>query len=124
MPSASFIALDEEMTGIMLPNGMGKPISKEETPADRYVNLKLVPERYAIIQLGICLFEQKSVSVSDTVENASFRVVRCSCVLLGCFFPLAHKMNLSLNLVTATLQIYLVPSCGLLYFSGSCLKSI
>jgi hypothetical protein len=82
--NASFIALDEEMTGITPPAGMGKPIAKDETPAERYMNLKLVPERYAIIQLGICLFERKDVGESsDSVDKASFRVVSSFCFLLS-----------------------------------------
>ena len=48
------MAIDEEMTGISLP-GSGRP-NKTETPADRYLELKEVPERYSIIQLGVSLF--------------------------------------------------------------------
>jgi hypothetical protein len=58
LPSASFIAIDEEMTGISLPPGEGSSFSKEEPPSRRYSTLKLVPERYSIIQLGVSLFEQ------------------------------------------------------------------
>jgi poly(A)-specific ribonuclease len=54
LPTAAFIAVDEEMTGISMP-GTGRP-PKEQAPFQRYPILKQVPERYAIIQLGICLF--------------------------------------------------------------------
>ena len=54
LPSATFVAIDEEMTGISLP-GSGRT-NKTETPADRYQELKEVPERYSIIQLGVSLF--------------------------------------------------------------------
>jgi hypothetical protein len=75
LPNASWIAIDEEMTGIMLPGGMAKRPSKDETPAARYPSLKLVPERYAIIQLGICLFEQTGKKDPENGGHASFHVV-------------------------------------------------
>ena len=56
LPSAAFVAIDEEMTGITLPNS-ARP-SKDHTPSQRYQHLKAVPEKYSIIQLGICLFHQ------------------------------------------------------------------
>lgn len=46
------------MTGISLPPTEASPLSKEESPSRRYSTLKLVPERYSIIQLGVSLFEQ------------------------------------------------------------------
>ena len=76
LPNASWIAIDEEMTGISLPPGDVKKICKDESPADRYSTMKLVPERYAIIQLGICLFEHKSSQETDTSDAASFHVRR------------------------------------------------
>jgi hypothetical protein len=54
LPSAAFVAIDEEMTGISLP-GWKRP-KKDDTPAERYNSLKKVPERYTIIQVGISLF--------------------------------------------------------------------
>lgn len=75
LPNASWIALDEEMTGIMLPPAMAKRPSKDETPASRYPSLKLVPERYSIIQLGICLFEQVKTQGVENANDPSFHVV-------------------------------------------------
>jgi hypothetical protein len=46
------------MTGISLPPSEAAPLSKEDPPSSRYSTLKLVPERYSIIQLGVSLFEQ------------------------------------------------------------------
>lgn len=76
LPNASWIAIDEEMTGISLPHGESKRLSKDDSPSDRYPTLKLAPERYAIIQFGVCLFEQKSSPVSETSDNSSFHVRR------------------------------------------------
>jgi len=76
LPNASWIAIDEEMTGISLPHGESKRLSKDDSPTDRYPSLKLVPERYAIIQFGICLFEHKSSRETDTSDEASFHVRR------------------------------------------------
>jgi DNA polymerase III epsilon subunit-like protein len=64
LASAAFVAIDEEMTGISIP-GTGRP-PKEQAPFQRYSLLKQVPERYAIIQLGICLFHPVTVTASDT----------------------------------------------------------
>ncbi|KAG7354656.1 CAF1 family ribonuclease [Nitzschia inconspicua] len=76
LPNASFIAIDEEMTGISLPPNEVTPLSKEDSPAHRYSALKRVPERYSIIQLGISLFEQKSVTETAERDAASFIVRR------------------------------------------------
>jgi hypothetical protein len=91
LPNASWISIDEEMTGIMLPgnhnnnndnnnnnsSGGSRPssqqqqqhsssssssFSKDEAPVQRYAKFKQIPERYSIIQLGICLFEERERS--------------------------------------------------------------
>ena len=55
LPSCAFVAIDEEMTGIQIP-GSQRP-RKDQSPSERYVDdLKKVPERYSIIQLGVALF--------------------------------------------------------------------
>jgi hypothetical protein len=51
LPESVFVAIDEEMTGIQT----GR-LSKDDTPAERYASSKPFPERYSIIQVGICLF--------------------------------------------------------------------
>eukprot|EP00980_Cylindrotheca_fusiformis_P001724 scaffold397_cov111-Cylindrotheca_fusiformis.AAC.2 len=75
LPTASWIAVDEEMTGISLPDA--KRPRKDDTPSDRYSSLKLASERYSIIQLGICLFEEAGTSTSsDGIETMKFHVRR------------------------------------------------
>jgi len=54
LPRAAFVAIDEEMTGISIPNIPRPP--KDDTPVERYKTLKQIPERYSIIQFGIALF--------------------------------------------------------------------
>jgi poly(A)-specific ribonuclease len=54
LPTAAFIAIDEEMTGISV---NGRP-SKDDTPEQRYLKHKQVPEKYSIVQVGIALFHQ------------------------------------------------------------------
>eukprot|EP00536_Pseudo-nitzschia_multiseries_P005152 jgi/Psemu1/323770/estExt_fgenesh1_pg.C_930042 len=76
LPNASWIAIDEEMTGIQLPSRDSKELSKEDSPTNRYPTLKLVPERYSIIQFGICLFEHKFSGETETSDAASFHVRR------------------------------------------------
>jgi poly(A)-specific ribonuclease len=69
LPTAAFIAIDEEMTGISIP-GTGRP-PKEQAPFQRYSTLKQVPERYAIIQLGICLFHPVATVVASEANGTS-----------------------------------------------------
>ncbi|KAL7531213.1 hypothetical protein ACHAWF_003675 [Thalassiosira exigua] len=60
LPSASFVAIDEEMTGISLPERRGKRPDKIQTPGERYAeSLKGVPERYAAVQVGVALFRRR-----------------------------------------------------------------
>lgn len=70
LPDAVFVAIDEEMTGIR----SGR-LSKDDTPADRYQHLKDVPERYSIIQVGICLFI-KNLSYHEQNRASEYLVVR------------------------------------------------
>ena len=59
LPSASYIALDEEMTGISLPESRNQRPNKIELPGERYTRLlKAVPERYSILQVGVALFHK------------------------------------------------------------------
>jgi hypothetical protein len=81
LPNASFVSMDEEMTGIMLPPGMAGRPSKDDMPSDRFSALKKVPERYSLIQLGICLFEAKpkdeaEPSSPSSANDSNFLVVR------------------------------------------------
>ncbi|KAL7514124.1 hypothetical protein ACHAXN_012702 [Cyclotella atomus] len=56
LPTASYIAIDEEMTGIRINH---KKPNKAELPGERYTNSwKGVPERYGILQVGIALFHK------------------------------------------------------------------
>ena len=42
LPTAAFVAIDEEMTGIVIPSSPRPP--KDQTPNERYETLKAVPE--------------------------------------------------------------------------------
>lgn len=69
----------------MLPPGMAGRPSKDDMPSDRYPAFKQIPERYSMIQLGICLFEaqpqdQAQPSSPSSTNNSNFLVVRYVCV--------------------------------------------
>jgi len=76
LPTAAFVAIDLEMTGISLPivsndsttNGDSE---KEDTPESRYESMKLVPERYAIIQVGIAIFHENKTFRKHVIRNTS-----------------------------------------------------
>lgn len=70
LPHAAFVAIDEEMTGISLPNTPRPP--KDDTPSERYKSLKLVPERYSIIQFGVALFINKEDDIGFIVKKYNF----------------------------------------------------
>mmetsp|Transcript_49885 Transcript_49885/g.154111 ORF Transcript_49885/g.154111 Transcript_49885/m.154111 type:complete len:118 (-) Transcript_49885:4-357(-) len=55
LPSASFVAIDEEMTGISV-QGQSEVI--QDLPAHRYAKMRNVASRYHIIQFGLCLFHE------------------------------------------------------------------
>ena len=62
LKKAEFVAIDLEMTGIRDTTNEGnknKP-SRSDTPEERYRKLRSVPEKYAIIQIGLSLFLQPS----------------------------------------------------------------
>lgn len=56
MPSAAYVSLNLELTGIQIPT-VPRP-SKFDQPFERYKQLKHSPERYSIVQVGICLFHE------------------------------------------------------------------
>lgn len=103
LSTASWIAIDEEMTGIQLPPGDSKGLSKEDSPADRYPTLKLVPERYSIIQFGICLFEHKCSRETNTTDAASFHVRRYKFTL----FPPDDKESREITLSPSSIHFLL-----------------
>jgi hypothetical protein len=53
LPTAAFVAFDEEMTGISIP---GLDNRMEDTPAKRYAKMRQVASKYKIIQFGMALF--------------------------------------------------------------------
>jgi hypothetical protein len=110
LPNAAWIAVDEEMTGINLPNT--KRPSKDDTPANRYPTLKQVSERYSIIQLGICLFEEAGTTTSpEGVETMKFHVVRNAishCDLFSVSFYLWNSRNIDIH--KETIQIHSLSS--------------
>jgi poly(A)-specific ribonuclease len=70
IPNASYIAIDEEMTGISPPNAPRPP--KDDTPSQRYLSLKTVPERYSIIQFGVALFMKRENDDGFDIKKYNF----------------------------------------------------
>jgi hypothetical protein len=111
LPNASLISLDEEMTGIMLPPGMAGRPSKDDMPSDRYPAFKQIPERYSMIQLGICLFEaqpqdqaQPSSPSSTNVNNSNFIVVRLFVSGVLYIFCVEYPLDVSSCIPLTTLR--------------------
>lgn len=55
LPTVSFVAIDEEMTGISVE---GQKEQIQDWPARRYSKMRTVASRYNIIQVGVCLFHE------------------------------------------------------------------
>lgn len=103
--NASWIAIDEEMTGISLPPSESTRLNKEDSPDVRYHAMKGVPERYSIIQLGICLFEQASTSETETNNSSSFHVHRYKFTLFPPADPsISREVTLSPSSIHFLLQ--------------------
>jgi CAF1 family ribonuclease len=68
LPTAAFVAVDEEMTGISV--SKGRP-AKDQSPAQRWFELKQAPERYSIIQLGLALFHPVTNSGAGNNRDAA-----------------------------------------------------
>ena len=59
LPTASFVAIDEEMTGIHLITAGGEKLEKmDDTTEQRYAKMRLVAQHYKLIQIGLCLFHE------------------------------------------------------------------
>lgn len=66
LPTAVFVAFDEEMTGISI---TGQTDRIEDTPAKRYFKMRKVASQYRIIQFGLALFHKKERAV-DALEGS------------------------------------------------------
>ena len=80
MKTANYIAVDEEMTGIMAPSSSSMKLrrkdTKEDMPSDRYEALKEPSQTYSILQLGICLFHQtRQADPEDIHSKDAYKVV-------------------------------------------------
>lgn len=62
LPSAAYVSIDLQLTGVEIPSS-SRP-NKFEQPPERYNQMKVIPERYSIMQLGIAIFH----------ENPEFRL--------------------------------------------------
>ena len=69
--SASFVAMDLEMTGINLPANDCKE-SLMDTPSMRYRKMRLVASRFNVVQVGLTLFHEKNDDTDDTTNDERF----------------------------------------------------
>eukprot|EP00741_Cyanophora_paradoxa_P002993 tig00000658_g2905.t1 len=70
LPSATFVAIDEEMTGIRPLTKAGEEVVDDSTAA-RYRKNRQVASTYAIIQVGVCLFHEEPVPPTPAPAPAS-----------------------------------------------------
>jgi hypothetical protein len=67
LPSASFISIDEEMTGIFGTSDAER-IRRDDVPSSRYQRMLPVAGKYRMIQFGLCLFHEKGPNASGSME--------------------------------------------------------
>ena len=70
LPSSKFISIDEEMTGIFGVNDAER-IQRDDAPAERYVRMKPVAQKYRIIQFGLCIFSENGFDECGRMQYAS-----------------------------------------------------
>ena len=70
LPTASFVAIDEEMTGIHLPGVFVERMA--DSTEERYAKMKSVAEHYKIIQIGLCLFHEVPHAAGDNTAIPKF----------------------------------------------------
>ena len=68
LPSAAFVAIDEEMTGI------GMDETKADTPAKRYLEMRQVASKYNIVQFGMALVHEKETEGELPAGSKCFEV--------------------------------------------------
>lgn len=56
LPTAAFVAIDEEMTGISVP---GQQERYEDLPQERYAKIRKAASTYNIIQFGVAIFHEE-----------------------------------------------------------------
>lgn len=59
LPTAEFVAIDCEMTGIHLG---GAPPSQRDTTQERYDKMRRVASAYSLMQVGICTFHRDAAA--------------------------------------------------------------
>lgn len=66
-PSASFVSIDEEMTGIFGVTDAER-IRRDDVPSSRYERMVPVASKYRLIQFGLCLFHEKGVNSEGAMQ--------------------------------------------------------
>lgn len=64
---ATFIAIDEEMTGIF-GSDVSERIRRDDTPGERYERMTKVALKYRMIQFGLCIFIQNGVDENGAIQ--------------------------------------------------------
>ena len=67
LPTAEFVAIDEEMTGIFLP---GLQDFVGDAPSTRYSKMRQVASNYSVIQFGVALFARQGEADDRYVARA------------------------------------------------------
>jgi len=93
VPSAAFIAIDLEMTGITLNSNPFTKISASDTPDVRYGKMQKVASQYGIAQWGVCLFAEGQDSSGSGKRTYEVRPFNFYC------FPRAHNDSFSQQLL-------------------------
>ena len=72
IPTCEFVAIDEEMTGIMLDGTAPNP---GDTIEARYRKMKKVTETYNLMQVGVCLYHRDAASGGLIARPYNFYVL-------------------------------------------------
>lgn len=75
LPTARFVAIDEEMTGISLPGEKREELA--DTPQKRYSKMRKVAGHYSMIQFGLAVFHEKEEVVAERTRGAAPSAYTC-----------------------------------------------
>ena len=93
LPTAAFVAIDQEMTGISMDEHSF--YSMGDTAAKRYAKMREVASRYNIIQFGMALFHEKECASEMPAGSTNYEAHAFNFYL----FPEKGEVNMEVSAV-------------------------
>ena len=95
LPTAAFVAIDEEMTGISLDEQSMLDFPGSSVAGKRYYTMRDVASRYSIIQFGLALFHERESPSDLPAESVKYEAHVFNFYL----FPERGEVNMEVSAV-------------------------